>query len=382
VLRSRQQRGGFLGALVVAFTMVLLGAGALASAAQALPAKFWGVVPQGMLEAEQFARIKRGGVDSIRIAIPWASVQGAPGAAPEWAGVDAVVARATQAGIDVLPYVNGAPVWAVPSAIVPGTHGLAAAPRNLPAAGSAATAWTAFLKLAVGRYGPNGSFWAENPTLAKRPIRTWQIWNEENFKYFVARPNPAEYGKLVRISSTAIKSVDHGAKIILGGLFARPGEAQYKVKPPQAYFAGDFLNQMYKRTPGIKSKFDGIALHPYTGNYRRLMPDIEEAREALEANHDEAKGLWITELGWSSGPPEPGNSFAKGPGGQVTQLKGAFSVLISNQVKWHLKGVYWFSLEDGPKSACNFCDGSGLFASGFLAKPSWKAYVKFAGGRP
>jgi polysaccharide biosynthesis protein PslG len=362
--------------------MALLGAGVFAPAAQALPPKFWGVVPQGQLEPEQFARIKRGGVDSIRIAIPWASVQPVPGGTPEWSAVDTVVARATQSGIDVLPYIYGAPTWAVPQADVPGTHGLAAAPRHLPAAGKAATAWAAFLQLAVGRYGPSGSFWAENPTLRARPIRTWQIWNEENFKYFVTRPNPAEYGKLVRISSAAIRSVDPGAKIILGGLFARPREAEYKVKPPQAYFATDFLTQVYRRTPGIKSKFDGIALHPYTVSYQRLSPDIEEVREVLKANHDAGKGLWITELGWSSGRRERGDSFAKGPKGQVMQLQGAFSVLSDNQAKWHLKGVYWFSLEDGPKGACNFCDGSGLFATGFVAKRSWSAFVKFAGGSP
>src|SRR4051794_8589391 len=97
-----------VGALVVALAMALLSTCALASTAQAVPAKFWGVVPQGMLEVEQFARIKRGGVDSIRIAIPWGSVQATPGGVPEWSGVDEVVARATQSGIDVLPYVYGA----------------------------------------------------------------------------------------------------------------------------------------------------------------------------------------------------------------------------------------------------------------------------------
>ncbi len=372
-----------LGALVAVLAASLLTICVNASAAQALPAKFWGVVPQASLDAEQFARIKRGGVDSIRISIPWSSVQSAPGAKPEWAGVDAVVALAAQSGVDVLPYVDGAPAWAVPSAVVPGTHGLAAAPRNLPAAGSAAAAWSAFLKLAVERYGPNGAFWTEHSTLPKRPIRTWQIWNEENFKYFVVRPNPAEYGKLVRISSAAIRSVDPGAKILLGGLFARPNEARFKVKPPQAYFATEFLAQMYKRTPGIKSKFDAIALHPYTSEYQRLAPDIEEVRDVLKANGDAGKDLWITELGWSSEKPDPKHdAFAKGASGQVKQLKGAFALLLGNQAKWRLRAVYWFSLEDGPKTACNFCGGAGLFRSGFIAKPSWKAFVKFAGGRP
>jgi polysaccharide biosynthesis protein PslG len=342
------------------------------------------VAPQGLPTGEQLVRIKRGGVDSIRIPVSWGSIQPNPSAKAklEWSGVDQAVRSAALAGIDVLPFIYGAPTWAVPAAPVPETHGRTFAPRNLPVAGGARTAWTAFLQLAVARYGPNGSFWAENPGLTPRPVRTWQIWNEENFKYFVVRPNPAEYGKLVKISSTAIKSIDPAAKILLGGMFAQPREAEFKVKPPEAYFASDFLTKMYRRTPGIKSKFNAIALHPYTSDYRKLIPDIEEVRAVLKANGDASKGLWITELGWSSESPNTSDSFAKGVRGQVKQLKGAFSVLTRNQARWRLRGVYWFSLEDGSPAACNFCGGAGLFGPGFLAKPAWSAYVKFAGGQP
>jgi hypothetical protein len=378
VLRSRDHVGGASRALPVAIATVLV-ALFLAPAAGAIPAKFWGVVPQNVPTTEQLEYIKKGGVSSVRIPVSW-SIQSGPGAVPDWSGVDAAVGRAAEAGVDILPYMYNAPGWAVPSARVPGIHGgVAAAPRNLPATGSAALAWSAFLKLAVERYGPNGSFWSTHPRIPARPIRTWQIWNEENFKYFVTRPNPAEYGKLVKISSGAIKSVDPGAKVLLGGLFARPNEARFKTKPPQAYFASDFLEKMYQRTPGIKSKFDGVALHPYSSKFQYLTPDIEEVRAVLKANGDVGKGLWITELGWSSETPNTSDAFAKGVKGQVRQMKGAFSTLTRNQAKWHLRGVYWFSLEDGTPEACNFCGGAGLFASGFVPKPAWKAYIKFAG---
>jgi hypothetical protein len=383
VLRRRRQHGRVSRALISLFAVAVFAA-ALTPVAAAVPAKFWGVVPQSLPTTEQFARIKLGGVDSIRIPISWGSIQSnpSPSAKLEWSGVDQAVRGAAQAGIDVLPFVYGAPTWAVPAAPVPGSHGRTFAPRNLPATGAARAAWVAFLQRAVARYGPSGSFWVENHGLPERPIRTWQIWNEENFKYFVVRPNPAEYGKLVKASSTAIKSVDPGAKILLGGMFAQPKEAEFKVKPPQAYFASDFLAKMYRGTPGIKSKFNAIALHPYTSNYPKLIPDIEEVRAVLKANHDAGKGLWITELGWSSETPNTADAFAKGVGGQVKQLKGAFATLIRNQANWHLQGVYWFSLEDGPPAACNFCGGAGLFAPGFFPKPSWRAYTKFAGGQP
>jgi Glycosyl hydrolase catalytic core len=379
------QIGRGVRAWTAALAVALLGLAVFAAAAQALPVTFWGVVPQATPSAEQFQRLRRGGVDSVRIAIDWGGVQPSRGGALNWAGTDAVVAEATSAGLEVLPFLDGAPSWAVPAVWVPGSNHTVKAPGHLPASGAAATAWSSFVAGAVARYGPNGSFWAENPSLPKRPIRNWQIWNEENFKYFVAKPNPAEYGKLVKLSATALKGADAGSKLILGGMFSQPkGGRSTKEKPKRAYFASDFLRQMYEKTPGIKAKFNGVALHPYTGQYQLLPGEIEEFRDVLKDNKDSAKGLWITELGWSSQPPPANpleNIFAKGPNGQAAQLKGAFSLLERNQVKWKLQRVFWFSVDDQP-STCNFCDGSGLFASGFVPKKSWYEYVKFAGGTP
>lgn len=368
-------------AWTAATAVALLALAVFAASAQAVPAKFWGVVPQQVPSDEQFQALKRGGVDSMRIHIEWGGVQPERGSALDWSSVDSTVRKAANAGIDVLPFLTGAPPWAVPHVFVPGTGKTSKAPAHLPASGSAAAAWSAFVKGAAARYGPNGSFWAENPIVPKRPIRVWQIWNEENFKYFVAKPNPAEYGKLVRLSSNALRSVDPGAQTILGGMFALPKGCRSKAKPKKAWCARDFLEEMYRTTPGIKSKFQGVALHPYSYFYPELRPRIEEFRTVLKENKDAGKSLWITELGWSSKPPTRTNLFAKGLSGQATQLKGAFSLLSAKQAKWKLKQVFWFSVDD-QEGSCNFCDGSGLFAQGFVPKKAWFAYVRFAGGTP
>ena len=367
---------GRLGAWAAAIACAAIACGVLAPSAGAVPGNFWGVAPQATLNAEQFQRLKLGGVDSVRIPIEWGAVQPNDDGGFNWNGTDAVVGGAAAAGIEVFPFVTGAPSWAVRPAVVNrAAHSMA--PLNLPVRTSVQkTGWTNFLTQTVRRYGPNGVFWAANPAIPYRPIRVWQLWNEPNFKYFVARPNPAEYGKLIKLSSPVIKGIDPGAKIILAGLFAAPKEAEYKVKPPQAYFATDFIEQLYKKTPGVKSMFDGVALHPYTYDYQDIAGHVEELRKVLKAAHDPGKGLWITELGWSAGFPSASNGrngFEKGPSGQAKQLKGAFSLLKANQAKWHLKQVFWFSVDDRP-GACNFCDGSGLFGPGFVARPSWKAY--------
>jgi hypothetical protein len=380
---DRKRPFGLTRTLLAALMVSLVALGSTSPVASAVPGNFWGVSPQGVPTFEEFQRLRAGGVDSVRIPVGWSAVQKERGGAADFSSVDPLVAGAAQAGLEVLPFVYNSPSWVVPLAVVPGSHGTVRAPKTLPVrSGFQRSSWTGFLKLVVARYGPNGSFWVENPALPKRPIRTWQIWNEENFKYFVVRPNPAEYGKLVKLSHAAIKSVDPGAKIVLGGMFAQPREAQFKGKPPQAYFATDFLEQLYRTTPGIKSKFDGVALHPYTGAYQELTPDVEAFRAVLKENNDAGKGLWITEIGWSSQPPDPKhNAFAKGRQGQVKQLNGAFRLFKGKQAKWRLKQIFWFSVDD-QAGICNFCDGTGLFGDGFVPKPAWFAYVKFAGGNP
>ena len=232
----------------------------------------------------------------------------------------------------------------------------------------------AFVKTLVNRYGPKGSFWGANPSVPRNPIRNWQIWIEENFFYFAAKPSPAKYGKLVKISHRALAGADRGAKLILGGMFALPAE-----RPPKAYSAASFLSLMYKNTPGVKASFDGVALHPYSRSFIYLKPTIDQVRSVMKAHGDGGTGLWITEVGWGS--QNGGSSFEKGRKGQARQLKGAFNVFRNNRNRWHLKRVFWFSLDDLAGS-CNFCDSTGLFGAGFKPKPAWYAYTKFSGGNP
>jgi hypothetical protein len=374
----------------LALVLALLATLAFTARAQALPTYFWGAVPQSSIAEEHFQRIAKGGVESVRVPLGWADLQAEPGGPIQWAGVDYLVEQAALSNLDVLPTISGAPTWAVPTANVQGDR-TAKAPARLPVSGAAAGAWRSLLIQAVERYGPGGQFWATHPNLPEKAIRSWQIWNEPNFKYFVAKPNPAQYGKLVKLSYSALKAADPGSHVVLAGLFSQPlGGRYYRVVKGRKklqhagsvnYFASYFLEQMYKRTPGIKSKFAAVALHPYTETWRYLTPEIEEVREVLKAAHDPAKALWITEIGWSSGPKRSNDAFAKGPGGQVAELRGAFRLLTTNAAKWRLKRLYWFSIEDA-KGACNFCDGTGLFTEAFQPKRSWTEYAKFAGGTP
>jgi hypothetical protein len=366
--------------LILALSM--LAALVPSAASAALPAGFWGVVPAGSATTEQLRTVKEGGVESVRVPIDWAAVQSSQGALPDWNSVDPTVKAAVESGLSVLPFLVSPPQWAVG---YEGVGGGAQAPRSLPVQTAAQrTGWREFLRLAVFRYGPGGSFWAENPLLPERPIRIWQVWNEENFKYFAARPSPSQFGKLVVESYADLRSADAGARIVLGGMFARPKGGNGKPQPglvKRAYFAADFLERMYRTTPGVRGKFLAVALHPYSYSYKELAPQIEEVRAVLKRERDPGRALWLTELGWSSGHPDlanGNNNFEKGMQGQARELTGAFNLLRSKAAAWRIKRVYWFSLTDAP-GTCNFCDGSGLFGEGFTPKPAWSAYKRLAG---
>jgi hypothetical protein len=371
----------FPAALLLAALVAALFVGAQAGSAQAPPAApkgFFGIAPQTGLGPEDAEYMKAGGIEFVRWPLGWAGIQPTRKGGYDWGSFDAVVATAAQQGLTVLPFFYGSPRWAAPKE------------TTLPINGQARKAWTAFLAAAVKRYGPGGEFWRQHqtggvgpgpdyqpePAIPAKPIRTWQVWNEANFFYFAFPASPQRYAKLVQISSPAIKRVDPGAKVILSGLFGEPTAGGAKGMP-----AAKFLEILY-RSPGIKSRFDGIALHPYAVDAETLEELVEGLHDVTTENHDRVP-LYITEMGWGSQNDFNQVAFEQGVQGQVKQLRDAYGYLLENRNRLDLKQVYWFSWKDLPGS-CNFCDSVGFFRAGmkFKPKPSWRAFVALTHGRP
>ncbi|HEX5713989.1 MAG TPA: beta-galactosidase, partial [Solirubrobacterales bacterium] len=337
------------------------------------PKGFFGIGPQTILTDRDLEYMKAGGIESIRWPLPWNGVQPTRGELL-WEGFDDVVALAARHGITVLPFVYGTPSW------------IARKYTTLPVNnGKARSAWTAFLKAAVERYGPGGEFWREmapgvvqyEPAIPRPlPIRSWQIWNEANFFYFAYPASPQRYTKLVQISSPAIKAVDPGAKVILSGLFGEPA-----ARGPKGMPAAKFLEAIY-RTPGIKTRFDGIALHPYAVDAETLEEMAEDMHEVTIESRDQGVPFYVTEMGWGSQNNFQEVAFEQGIRGQVKQLKASYGYLMENQRRLNLKQVYWFSWKD-LADTCTFCDSVGLFREGskFHPKPAWRAFVQLTGGR-
>ncbi len=344
------------------------------------PKGFFGIAPQTALTAEDVAYMKAGGIESIRWPLSWGAVQPTKKGGFDWSGFDQTVEVAAAGGLGILPSIVSPPRW------------IAAKETTMPInSARQRTAWKAFLEAAVERYGPGGKFWKEHareqriegpegthyvPALpAPQPIRTWQIWNESNFFYFAYPVSPRRYAKLVTISSQAIKSVQPNAKVLLSGLFGEPTAGGSRGMP-----AATFLRQFY-RYPGIKSRFDGVSLHPYAVDSEVLEELVEEFHQVLVENHDRP-AFYITEMGWGSQNNFQHDAFEQGPGGQARELKASYDFLLANQRRLNLRGVYWFSWKD-IRESCDFCDSVGFFpqAKRYKPKPAWRAFVRITGGR-
>ena len=336
------------------------------------PREFFGIGPQTMLTDRDAAYMKAGGIEVVRWPLSWGGVQPTHNAPYDWGAMDQVVAVAARHGLRVLPFVYSSPRWIGKETRLPVDSG------------RARRAWAAFLGAAVRRYGPGGEFWREyspgviqyEPAITRPlPIRKWQIWNEANFFYFAFPVSPTRYARLLKISAPAIKAVDPGARIVLTGLFGEPTARGRRGMP-----ATKFMERLY-RVPGIKSLFDGVALHPYAVDAETLEELVEGLRGVTVENKDRVP-LYITEMGWGSENNFKQVAFEQGIRGQVKQLKASYGYLMTNRARLNLKQVYWFSWKDLP-GACNFCDSAGLFRAGarFRPKPAWHAFVALTGGR-
>jgi len=349
--------------LAVAVT-ALLCLPALAAASPPAPASFAvGISPQTPAGKTDYSLMQEAGVKSLRLPLGWPSIEAQSPyfTAPDWSDFDRSVELAAEYGMRVFPFVWGTPSW------VAGQQRVEPVYRKWQQ-----RAWASFLRQAVRRYGPYGTFWRENPELPAYPIRDWEIWNEENIVTFSASPDPTRFAQVLRVAGRAIHRADHGAKVILGGLFGRP------LQIPPNIASGDFLNRVY-RARNVKRFFDGVALHPYVADADAMEPQIRNLRRVMRRHQDAATPIYVTELGWGSDSFQ--TRWERGMWGQARELDQAFSMLTDNRRSWRIAGVWWFTWADTGR-LCQFCDSAGLLNERREAKPAWYRFAEWTGGDP
>jgi hypothetical protein len=314
-------------------------AGAFA-AARKVPRGWLGVVADGPLTAPgnaipaEWDQMAGSGVESVRTAFYWTEVQPNGPADANWSTIDPVVLAAAARGMDVLPVLQGTPAWA---ATTPGD--IASPPRSN-------ADFARFVTLLVTRYGPAGSFWAEHPEVAKRPIRAWQIWNEPNItRYWNVASWAPPYVALLKAAHVALKQADPGAKTILAGL------------PNESWTA---LHRIY--AAGARGSFDVVALHPYTGKPSNVIKLVRLSEAEMRRRHDKKLPVWVTELSWpaSEGKTQGPRGFTTTDSGQATRLRQGLDLLVKQRAKLRIGRVYWYTWLSQEGASGSAFDYSGL----------------------
>src|SRR5205807_1750114 len=201
-------------------------------------------------------------------------------------------------------------------------------------------------KLLVRRYGPKGKFWSENPKIPYRPIRQWQIWNEPDIRLFWrVQPWDKLYVQMSKAARKAIKHVDPGAEIVMGGL---------------SRYSWSVLASLYKI--GGVGVWDAIAVHPFTRHVKDVVGILRKVRKTMKQYGEGGKPLLATELSWPSakGKTTIGQDIAVTKQQQAKNLTAVFKLLAKNRKSLHLQAAYWFTWLTYDKAHDNHLDYAGV----------------------
>jgi hypothetical protein len=346
------------------------------AAGRSVPRGFVGVVGEGPLLGagvdlgSELNEMVGAGVERVRISFPWihaqpyATMEDVPlekrggfidvgGVPTDWSFTDRIVRETAARGLGVLPVVLEAPGWA---ALYPGTFG--SPPADVDA-------YARFVAALAVRYGPNGSFWVENPTVPKTPIRDWQIWNEPNIKdFWTKQPSYQAYTQLLRATRSKLKRADPSARIVLAGLVNR---------------SWDYLTPLYKA--GARRYFDVAAIHPFTAKLNGVITIIRRNRKVMRRYNDARKPLLLTEISWTSTGPD-GIAEDQFIGIEVTErqqaarVKAAYNELAKQRKQYRLEGVFWFSwlTQDRGNWTFFYAGLRKTSSEGVVAKPSFRSF--------
>jgi hypothetical protein len=301
--------------------------------------------------------------------------------------LDAFVGNAAAHRQNVVMTILGAPAWAE------GAH--------RPAAGAPQGTWRpnpaalgAFARALAVRY--SGHF--PNPTAPRTMlprVSYFQIWNEPNLRIdltpqwvrrgrtFVPQ-SPTLYRRMLNAAYANIKAVRPTAHVLLAGT-APYGDPPGVDRMMPVVFTRELLclhgEALRREQCPNPAHFDAIAHHPYTltptlhaftrdnvslpdlGRLQRIVRVAVRTGRALPAG---PKPMWVTELAWTSGPPDPGGISTTL---QARYLSRAFYELWRQGVSH----VFWLELRDPPEGT-NALLGSGVYFNNGRAKLSAGAF--------
>lgn len=286
-----------------------------------------------------FKMMKDAGIQALRVELSWSYIQPSSSSF-KWSMYDDLIALSKKYGLEPMPILAYSAQWASTGN---SKSSNSADWKLYPPTSSSDFAWYAYK--AVDRY--------------KADVHSWEIWNEPNLPdYWKPKPNPIAYANLLKQTYLAVKYADPSAVVVCCSLASGS--------------SAPFLQAIYAQ--GGKGYFDAVSIHPYE-TLSRDAPDglknVGKIRDAMLANQDDEKNIWITEFNTESGAVRGVNVL-----GKLSQyLDTVFSV-------GYVPVVFWYNFRDEAKDPNAWDQWLGLIQNDWTLKPAFNAYRDYIAGHP
>ncbi|MCG8353652.1 MAG: glycosyl hydrolase [Chloroflexales bacterium] len=263
--------------------------------------------PDPSTMATPAAHVAELGVPWVREDLHWHRVEPRPDVW-DWTFTDAALRELLSRDIEVLGVLGPSVGWATP---FPGDT-----PNDVSFYAPDPDLFIEYVRAVVNRY--------------HLYIHYWEIWNEPDNPYFwKPQPDPHAYADLLMRTSAAIKAIDPQAQVLIGGF-----------NPFDTTFVQDVISA------GAWDSFDIIAIHPYVDPYGPEEGNITNSVRGVRAlaHRFGSKPIWITELGWASGPGD------RDPVGVTDEQAQANFLVRSLLLLWNagVERSFWYTLKDDP----------------------------------
>jgi hypothetical protein len=270
-------------ALVGAAVTIALTVGP-AAGARAAPDGFGGVNAQGVfwgphrLWNPSLAAMAAGGVKTVRFDATWATAEPTRPVRRHhryaWRTFDDIAGALARHGLRWQPVLAYSAPW---------TASHRAGPHPPP---TSARSYAAFAGAFAARYGVDGAFWRAHRGLPPLPVRSFEIWNEENTgSFWSPGPDARAYADLYAAARAAIHALDPWAQVVVGGLA--------NVRDPSRYVAA-----MLAHRRDLRGHLDAVGVHAYGASAAAALAAVVRMRRALAALGSAEAPIVVSEFGW------------------------------------------------------------------------------------
>lgn len=273
------------------------------------------------------------GAKWIRVDLPWETVQPTDAQTYKWGKFDVVADTAQSLGLKIDAIFDATAYWDTTAACKKGD------PNTTTCPPSSNADFAKFAAAAVRRY-------------QSRAVGAWEVWNEPNIAgNWWPAPDAAAYAHMLATVSSAIRSADHGAFILMGGLAAVPDSAA------QGYVAQNRFLSALVSVGGSLANVHAISYHPFSaptpaslaGDFANVSGSPDNLLRILQTSGNPKIQIWITESGDTeyNGALPP---FGTKPTADQLQGQAAYATDLVRTVSTNpdIAADFWFADQDIP----------------------------------